>query len=204
MQLYKPNKNNKGHAIGLEFNSKDQNLFLSVIKQNGFNPNGKGKFNGGKQVKVALGAHEIGGILSVINDLKQPALKTDKATLIPVRREQSYHHESEKQSCKIKFAPYIAQDGFTVVGLSISVNQTDKKTTENTSYSFWAAPDEFTLVEEYLKFTLDHFFSADYSAKKKARDEKFKNGGYSNNAPTPAPEAETQPEVIGEEIDPFA
>jgi hypothetical protein len=202
MQLYKPNKSNKGHAIGLEFNSKDQNLFLSVIKQNGFNPNGKGKFNGGKQVKVALGAHEVGGILSVISDLKQPIYKTDRATLIPTRRTQEYHHESEKQSCKIKFSPYVAQDG-TVNGLSFSVIQTDKKTTETTTYSFWAAPDEFSLLEEYLKFVLDHFFTADYSAKKKARDEKFKNGG-GNNAPA-REDAEVQQEVGGEEeSDPFA
>ncbi len=174
MQLYKPNKSNKGHAIGLRFNSKDQNLFLSIIKQNGFAENGKGKFNGGKQCLVALGAHEVGGILAVVNGLKLPQYKTDKITLTPQRHEQQYHHESEKQSVKMKFAPYITQEG-EVKGLSISIHQKEKSDNQETSYSFWASIDEMFLLEQYLHFVLEHFNTAEYSADKKAREEKFKN-----------------------------
>lgn len=174
--LYKPNQSNKGHGIGFQFNSKEEVLFLNVIKQNGFNANGKGKFNGGKQVTVALGAHEVGGILAVIESLKAPLYKTDKATLKPNRRKQEYHHESAKQSLKITFSAYEDKESGEVKGLSISVLQTVKEGAEKNSYSFWAGVDESYLVEAYLKFVLEHFFAADYAEDKKKRAEAAKNG----------------------------
>ena len=171
--LYKPNKNNSGHGLGLQFNSKDQNLFLTIVKQTGFSEGGKGTFKGGKECRVALGAHEIGGILAVINGLKLPSYKTEKITLAPARHEQKYHHESEKQSCKISFSPYITKEG-EVRGLSISIFQTIKESGEGTPFSFWAGIDEMFLLEEYLKFVLGHFNAADYSADKKKREEALK------------------------------
>lgn len=173
---YKPNQSNKGHGLGLQFNSKEEVLFLNLIKQNGFNANGKGKFNGGKQVTVALGAHEIGGILAVIDGLKSPIYASEKATLKPKRRKQEYHHESEKQSLKISFSAYEDKDSGEVKGLSISVLQTVKENSEKNSYSFWAGLDESYLIEEYLKFVLGHFFSADYAEDKKKRAENYKEG----------------------------
>lgn len=174
--LYKPNSSGKGHGLGFQFNSKEEVLFLNVVKQNGFNANGKGKFNGGKQVTVALGKHEIGGILSVIDSLKVPLYSTEKATLKPKRREQSYHHESAKQSLKITFSAYEDKVTGEVKGLSISVLQTVKEGAEKNSYSFWAGVDESYLIEEYLKFVLEHFFAADYAEDKKKRAESIKNG----------------------------
>ena len=173
---YKPNQSNKGHGLGLQFNSKEEVLFLNLIKQNGFNANGKGKFNGGKQVTVALGAHEIGGILAVIDGLKSPIYASEKATLKPKRHKQEYHHESEKQSLKISFSAYEDKDSGEVKGLSISVLQTVKENSEKNSYSFWAGLDESYLIEEYLKFVLGHFFSADYAEDKKKRAENYKEG----------------------------
>ena len=174
--LYKPNQSNKGHGIGFQFNSKEEVLFLNVIKQNGFNESGKGKFSGGKQVTVALGAHEIGGILAVIDSLKSPIYANEKATLKPIRRKQEYHHESAKQSLKITFSAYEDKTTGEVKGLSISVLQTVKEGSEKNSYSFWAGADEYFLIEEYLKFVLGHFFAADYAIDKKIRAEKFKDG----------------------------
>lgn len=200
---YKPNSSNKGHGLGLQFNSKEQVLFLNLIKQNGFNANGKGKFNGGKQVTVALGAHEIGGILAVIDSLKAPIYSTDKASLKPKRREQAYHHESEKQSLKITFSAYLDKDISEVKGLSISVLQTVKESGEKNSYSFWAGVDESYLIEEYLKFVLGHFFSADYAEDKKKRAENFKEGAPKKEkaAETKKQEPKTQE---SDEENPFA
>lgn len=199
---YKPNSANKGHGLGLQFNSKEQVLFLNLIKQNGFNTNGKGKFNGGKQVTVALGAHEIGGILAVIDGLKSPIYASDKATLKPKRRKQEYHHESEKQSLKITFSAYEDKDSGEVKGLSISVSQTLKQSKEQTGYSFWAGLDESYLIEEYLKFVLGHFFAADYAEDKKKRAESLKNGP-APKAGAPAPKQEEKAETTDDEENPF-
>jgi len=203
---YKPNSSNKGHGLGLQFNSKEEVLFLNLIKQNGFNANGKGKFNGGKQVTVALGKHEIGGILAVIDGLKHPIYASDKATLKPKRRKQEYHHESEKQSLKITFSAYEDKDSGEVKGLSISVLQTLKADSEKNSYSFWAGVDESYLIEEYLKFVLGHFFSADYAEDKKKRAENFKEGVAKKDkaaepAKATAPEKQDEPD---DEANPFA
>lgn len=201
--LYKPNSANKGHGLGFQFNSKEEVLFLNLIKQNGFNANGKGKFNGGKQVTVALGAHEIGGILAVIDSLKYPIYATDKATLKPKRREQSYHHESEKQSLKITFSGYLDKDTSEVKGLSISVLQTVKSSGEKNNYSFWAGVDESSLIEEYLRFVLEHFFSADYAEDKKKRAENFKEGAPKKEKAA-TPKEPTSPKQESDEENPFA
>ena len=203
---YKPNSSNKGHGLGFQFNSKEEVLFLNLIKQNGFNANGKGKFNGGKQVTVALGKHEIGGILAVIDGLKHPIYASDKATLKPKRRKQEYHHESEKQSLKITFSAYEDKDSGEVKGLSISVLQTLKADSEKNSYSFWAGVDESYLIEEYLKFVLGHFFSADYAEDKKKRAENFKEGAPKKDKaaePAKAPALEKR-EESDDEANPFA
>lgn len=206
-QLFKPNNSNKGHGLGLQFNSKEEVLFLNVIKQNGFNANNKGKFLGGKQVTVALGAHEIGGILAVIDGLKSPIYASDKATLKPKRRKQEYHHESEKQSLKISFSAYEDKDSGEVKGLSISVLQTLKADSEKNSYSFWAGLDESYLIKEYLKFVLGHFFSADYAEDKKKRAENFKEGAPKKDKaaePAKAPEPAKQDNADIDEENPFA
>jgi hypothetical protein len=206
-QLFKPNGSNKGHGLGLQFNSKEEVLFLNVIKQNGFNANNKGKFLGGKQVTVALGAHEIGGILAVIDSLKSPLYKTDKATLKPNRRKQEYHHESAKQSLKITFSAYEDKTTGEVKGLSISVLQTVKEGSEKNSYSFWAGVDESYLIEEYLKFVLGHFFSADYAEDKKKRAESLKEGAPKKDRaaePAKAPAPEKQDDANIDDENPFA
>jgi len=202
---YKPNQSNKGHGLGLEFNSKEQVLFLKVIKQNGFNANGKGKFSGGKQVTVAFGAHEVGGILAVIDSLKSPLYSTDKATLKPNRRKQEYHHESAKQSLKITFSAYEDKATGEVKGLSISVLQTVKEGSEKNSYSFWAGVDESYLIEEYLKFVLGHFFSADYAENKKKRAEAAKNGPAPkvDKAAVPKEQVAEAPAASDDEENPF-
>ena len=204
--LYKPNSSGKGHGLGFQFNSKEEVLFLNVVKQNGFNANGKGKFNGGKQVTVALGKHEIGGILSVIDSLKAPLYSTDKATLKPKRREQSYHHESAKQSLKITFSAYEDKVTGEVKGLSISVLQTVKESSEKNNYSFWAGVDESYLIEEYLKFVLGHFFAADYAEDKKKRAEAAKNGPAPkvDKAAAPTQEVAKASTDSDEEENPFA
>lgn len=177
MFLYRPNKNNTGHSLALSFNSKDESFFISIAKQNGFSEGGKGKFTGGKKCLVCLGKSEIGGILYVISGLKESIYKNEKATLCPSRYEQDYFHQSAKQTVKLKFSPYLDKQTNIVKGLNIWISHTDKETGESTSYTYGAPPDEFTLLEEYLKFVLTHFFSAAYSAEKKKREEALKNKG---------------------------
>ncbi len=183
MTLYKPNNSGSGHGLGLRFNAKESVFFLSIIKQNGFNENGKGKFNGGKECVAALGLHEIGGLLGIIEVLKAPIIANEKATLIPTRREHKYHHESAKQSLQIKFAPYVDTATQIVKGLSISVVQTMKEGGEKTSFSFWAGLDEIYVLENFAKFGLERCFLVELAEDAaRARDHQARQAQNTENA----------------------
>ena len=81
-----------------------------------------------------------------------------------------------------------------------------KADSEKNSYSFWAGVDESYLIEEYLKFVLGHFFSADYAEDKKKRAENFKEGAPKKDKaaePAKAPALEKR-EESDDEANPFA
>ena len=67
LQFYSANKLGTGGALSVNFNSKDQSVFLSIIKQvNWDEKTKKGSFRGGKTLKFKLSLDEVGGLINTI------------------------------------------------------------------------------------------------------------------------------------------
>lgn len=160
MNLYKPNSKNAGHAIGLNFNSKEGRLFVQLIKQVGWDDSTKtGTFKGGKFFNVTFNAHEIGAALNCIESSIAAKL----------------FHKTDKGATSIEWAPFARKDtpdkrdGVT---LSVSPRATEANK-EPVKFGFWFNESEARLLKEYLRFVLSHFFTAEYSADKQRREEAF-------------------------------
>ncbi len=184
MQLYKPNSNNKGHAVGMSFNSKEQKLYVQFIKQTSWDANSKkGTFKGGRTFNISLGAAELGAVLNVIEQ----------------RTTEKLFHSSEKGDTSITIKPFLGKNDVEN-GFSISANP--RGGDEEISFGFWFNNSESRLLKEYLLFVLYHFFSADYSEDKQRRAEAFKKkAAEKTGEPAAEPEPEPEAEPDG---DPFA
>jgi hypothetical protein len=99
---------------------------------------------------------EIGSFLRAIRELKEIKL---------------YHQTTEKKT-SINFKPYALKGSDDYVGFGLSIIQGDAK------YSIPFTFEESYVLEEYLKFVLNHIFSATYAEDKKREAEYFdkKNG----------------------------
>ncbi len=190
ISFYKPNSTQKGHALGLSFNSKEGKLFLQFIKQTSWDATKKrGGFKDGAKFNITLNATEIGALLNCAE------------RSIPGK----LFHASEKGNTSIDYGPYAkkvaegekaARDGMTI-SVNPRANAGEEKPQQ---FGFWWNEAETRLFKEYLTFVLDHFFSADYSAEKKKKDEYFKN---KENQAQASPESQ-DPAQATEEVDPFA
>ena len=146
MQLYHPNQSNTGSAAGFSVNSKDGKVWVSFVKQVG-----PKAFKGGKQFNISLGEAEIAAIIySYENNL-----------------DWSTFHKSAKGDTGIKFSRYLnTKDNNKFVGYTLSAipqNQSGDKF----GIVFYADKGELTLFVQYLKFSLDRIFAADYAEQKK-------------------------------------
>jgi hypothetical protein len=207
LQFYKPNRGNTGAACSFSFNSKEQCLFVEFVKQTGWNESERtGSFKGGEKANAKFSLTEIGGLLLTCEKLI----------------EFSTFHKSAKNNSQIHFAPFYEktegdQRG-KLRGLGLRITRTNlEDSSDKQTFSIGLAPSEFTVLREFLKFSLDHIFSALYAEDKKRRQEFFDrkqkeedeqaaapakkaSGGSKKSAP-PAPEQEEQIEI---EDDPFA
>jgi len=179
LEIYKPNKNMTGCGASFSFNSKEGDLFISMIKQVGWE-NGKGSFKGGDSTTFKLSQWEVGGIID---------------SIITNRPFETCHKSDEgKVTTWIKFNPYIVKDkdgNETQKGYGLVVNKIkgDDKKSFLLGFNFWEAS---TLVE-YFRFSLTHIFSADYALdKQKAKERAEKKG---TTAAKPAAVQEEPPVV---------
>lgn len=160
LQFYKPNKSNKGTACSFKVSSDC--LFLSVIKQSGFNPETqRGIFSGNKDDPTMSGTVqitqiELGGFIDVIENNTQ----FDK------------FHKNEKGTSSIKFGPYLKEG--KQVGFSLNV----VKDTNGVKASFLIGFDyaEARTLKAYLEYSLrsTFIFIEDQIAAK--REQYNKNG----------------------------
>jgi hypothetical protein len=198
LQFYKPNSRNAGVALGITFNSKDAAVYLEFIKQNGWNNETKnGVFKGGEKGNVKLSLPEVGGFIDTIETVLSPILHTvveegKKPTVIkPQSRNFSGYHTVNNNSTKIAFLPYTDKGTGELKGLSLSVKKTT--TGENPvdlSFLIGFTFAEAVLLREYLKFALEHVFSAIYSAdKKQAEDYKKKKDAAAKEGQAPEGES---------------
>jgi hypothetical protein len=147
ISFYKPNSKNTGTACSFSVNPKDESIWSSLIKQSSWNEQKKiGSFsdnqsNPNKSVKIKFSLTEAAGILDAIER----------------NAEFSAYHTSEKQTTRIKLAPYIRED--KQVGFSYSVNKEDKQNSENKqSYLIGFYFNEARLLKQFLSYALDSVF----------------------------------------------
>jgi len=149
ISFYKPNSKNTGTACSFTVNPKDASIWSSLIKQSSWNEAKKiGSFsdnqnNPNKSVKIKFSLTEAAGILDAIER----------------NSEFSAYHNSEKQTTKIKFCPYIRDD--KQVGYSYSVNKEDKQNSENKqSYLIGFYFNEARLLKQFIAYALDSVFES--------------------------------------------
>lgn len=176
IQFYKPNSKNTGCGCSFNFSSKDDCVFINLIKQSSWDEAKKrGSFAGNAQnpkmsCSVKLSTTEIGDIISAI------------------RRNAEFNgfHDSPKQVTRIKFSPYnrINKDNpqqSVQVGYSLSISKENKENSQDkTSFLMGFTFGESIKLECYLTLALAKSF-----------ENAIKNqDNRSNNASSPPPKKE--------------
>lgn len=146
MQFYKPNPRNTGHCGSFQLSPDNKCVFLTIIKQSGWNDAKKlGSFSENrkdptKSVNIKFNEIELGGFLDAICR----------------NIEYSMFHKFENSSCSIKFSPYYKnnkpEEG--QIGFSLRVSKGEN------SFSLGLTYPETMTLNEYLKFALQQMFAA--------------------------------------------
>lgn len=172
LQFYKPTPSNTGFASAISFNSKENCIYIQFIKQVSYDAQRRiGSFKGGKRNNFKFSLNEVGAMIYAIEN-------TTKC---------SFFHSSKDATSAINFGPYALKDTQEIKGFSLMITKTigEEKDICKIGFTF----GEVTLLREYLKFCLDHCFSAIYSSDKKKYDDYKKNEASNKKAPK-TPEAE--------------
>ena len=175
LQFYSANKSNTGAMSSWSFNSKDQSVWVRLIKQTGSNQSASGGTNGtykgGAAINVKFNIDEVGGIIRSARVLE------------PV----SFFHKNPNNQTTIRFAPFeVKGQNGTSVRYGLSFKQGDLE------FKIGLSIGQAEALAQYLEFSLGHIFSADYAAdKKRALDAQSKK--------VTAPETSEQDEGATEE-----
>jgi len=151
IHIYKPNKNNTGHACSFSQSDKDGTIFATLIKQSGWDTTNQiGTFKDSrndptKNVNIKLGQVEVAAILDCL----------DRS------RAFSTMHDSDKSIKSIKFEPWMSKEEKPVQkGFSFSITTTDKQdSTSKNSLYIGLSFAEGRLVREFLMFALQKSFN---------------------------------------------
>jgi hypothetical protein len=150
LQIYKPNKNNTGSASSWSFNSKQESVFAQLIKQTSWIAEKHiGSFKGGAKMTVQFNLTEIGALLDVLNR----------------QVEYGTFHRNGETSTSIKFYPYKRKDSDVIVGYGLSLKRGELSMAIGFTFA------EAEVLKEFLKFALEHIFSAKYAESKKIAKE---------------------------------
>ncbi len=175
-QFYKSNKSIKGCGCSFGLNTKEQSLFISLVKQSGYDETRHiGSFANGDKISIKSNLTEIGAFLDVLN------------------RNVSYStvHKSADGMTSIKFEPYIVagenensekiQKGY---GLNIYRKTADKELKFLMPFNF----SEAAVLREYFSFCIRQIFHTEYSEAKK----QYKSKKESQEQPKPSSEPEEE------------
>jgi hypothetical protein len=151
IHIYKPNKNNTGHACSFSQSDKDGTIFATLIKQSGWDTTNQiGTFKDSrndptKNVNIKLGQVEVAAILDCL----------DRS------RAFSTMHDSDKSIKSIKFEPWMSKEEKPVQkGFSFSITTTDKQdSTSKNSLYIGLSFAEGRLAREFLMFALQKSFN---------------------------------------------
>lgn len=154
LKFYKPTQKNTGAACEFSFNSKESCLFIGLVKQIGYDQSKRlGSFKGGEQARFKFSLTEIAGMIDALNR----------------NAEYPMFHSSEAAKSVITFKPYLDMNTNQQKGFSLSISKTSGE--EKLSYRIGFTFQEMELIKRYLIFSLEHCFSAIYSADKKKAEQ---------------------------------
>lgn len=154
MQFYKPNSRNTGAALSVSFNSKGdkKGVFFELIKQVSWDDSTKkGKFGGGAKILSKFNTTEIAQFIDVI----ERGADFEKA-LYHTNGESSSQINFTKMRNKVQQGgKWVDAEGYK--GYVLYVNKGEDKISIGLTFS------EAVELREYLKFALNHIFTALYS-----------------------------------------
>ncbi len=162
-----------GCGCGFSFNSVDQAIYVSFVKQSAWDASSRSGVFKGEKCNIKLSIEEAGGIIGAIES----------------EEKFSAYHDATKgdyesaQKTGISFMPFIAKDKEgnerTKFGFSINKNEGGKKSDFKVSFERGAA----IIVREYLLFAIKHLNDANYAEEKKFRIEAKKRRDLEASAP---------------------
>lgn len=176
--LYKPNSNNKGSLLSCNVRAlvkKDDDsqgekaFYTTIIKQTGWDDKNKtGTFKDGEKVVSKFNAIELADIIYAFNS----------------NQKVSFFHDGGNQKSQIIFAPRFKKekkgnkwvDTNEQVGFGLAIYKSEEGQEDKELFVFTFSFGEAQYFIEYLKFSLEHIFSAMYSEAKLAA-ENFSNKG---------------------------
>ncbi len=154
VSLFHPNKSNTGSACSFSQNSKDGQIYATIIKQSSWD---EAKRIGGfvesrndplKHINIKLAPHEVGAILDSLDRF----------------RPFSTVHVSEKDTKSINFGLWIPKPATPDVksepkGYSFTINLTDKEdSTKKIGFYIALTFAEARLIREFLIYSLQNLF----------------------------------------------
>ena len=156
-EYYSPNAKGTGAALFMSFASKDGAVYCKFVKQTSWDAQRrKGTFKDGKVLNFKLSQDEAGALIEAVRN----KARTD------------FFHQFDNENTTGSFSYY-----------RIEPKTPKDKVKEGFGFSVKRGEDEykvgFTLgaaerFMEFLKFALNHIFSAEYAARKKRDEEYFK------------------------------
>jgi hypothetical protein len=162
LEFYKANPRCSGASCQFSFNSKDRALFISLKRQVSYDAQKHiGSFWEGERCLVKFSVNEIGQMIHCLERNK----------------EWSNFHGFDGNKTQIFFRPYIKEnnEGNSIQkGFTLSVTRTVSGAEAKSSFLIGFDFGECVVIREYLKFVLEHIFSAIYSSDKKAAEERDK------------------------------
>lgn len=156
LTFLKPKDLVKGAGLSCSFNSKGENIKISLIKQNleiGKEIDSQKAFENGKSISVDLSLAEAGGLCLFLNGVENEYVI--KKIGIAGEEKSFVFSKVENKGHKVTFF-----EKSEVNENKISFGLTD--------------PEKFILIK-YINFSLDHIFSAIYSQDKKEALDKKEN-----------------------------
>jgi hypothetical protein len=187
---FAPNTRVTGGALFVSFSSKDGAVFFKLLKQIANNPSKKGNFDGQHPINLKLSEDEAAGIIRAVR----------------TRNNANFYHKFKDTNTAIHFTHYKIepkQEGDKArEGFGLTVKQTVGSNPENVVKVGFSLDSAERLLE-YLRFALNHIFSADYSLDKK-RALEFAKQREQQDAPPSEPSdssQESNSEPVGDTSD---
>lgn len=162
-----------GAILDVSFNSKDESIWFNLKKQTGVNVGSDGRTSGiykdGASVAVKFSIHEAGSLLYAIKNKSEYSVPHNESSI----RFNYWSMDPTTPGAK-------PREGFS---LSVKKDNVDFKSTFNLGTA--------ETLAEYLRFALEHIFSAIYAA-----DKKFYEDGQKNKKTKPTADSSPRSETV--------